>query len=393
MADFGGISFRMAKPRITPVKESDWNDVERELLAPIKEAHGSVPNIYRTFVRHPDLFTPRMMFGRHLMQGSSLPARDREILINRIAWLSNAEYEWCAHNRLGRDAGLGDEDLDCIEVGPDAPGLADFDRTLLQATDELFMDAMLANATWDSLSNRYDTHQMMDLVMTVGGYNMLAMALNSFGVPLQDGDEGFPPPSHRRIATPHVQPGTKTRLTEPRIPPISPANWSEEERELLEPLVKARGSVSNLFGTLANHPTVYRLWSRFAGRLLGRSSLPGREREMLINRMAWLSSAEYEWAAHNSIGRREGLTDDEIGALATGPESDVWSLDDRTLLQAVDELHRHCFIEDETWETLRSRFDDRQLMELVLIVGVYKILAMLLNSLGVQLGEGMVGFQ
>ncbi len=388
----GGISLRLSEPRIKPVEESEWTDAERAILAPIKEERGSVPNIYRTFARHPDIFTPRLNFGRHLQRESTLPARDREVLINRIAWLSNAEYEWSAHTRLGREAGLSDEDIERITVGPEAPGGRAFDRTLLQATDELFMETMLSDSTWQALSESYDTHQMMDLVMTVGGYHMLAMALNSFGVQLQDAATGFPPDDGRQAAVPTGQGGTPTRLSEARIVPISPESWSDEERELLQPLVESRGYVPNVYGTLANHPTMYRLWIDFAGQILRRSSLPAREREMLINRIAWLASGEYEWGAHNPIGRREGLTDREIAGLAEGPDDAVWGSDDRTLLQAVDELHRRCFIETETWDSLSGRFDDRQMIDLVLTVGAYKMLAMALNSFGAQLQEGMVGF-
>lgn len=392
MRGAGGNSLRLSEPRIKPIEESEWTDVERAFLGPIQEERGSVPNIYRTFARHPEIFVPRLNFGRHLQRGSTLPARDREVLINRIAWLSNAEYEWSAHTRLGRDAGLSEEDMARIEAGPEAPGGREFDRLLLQATDELFMETMVDDSTWQGLSESYDTHQMMDLVMTVGGYHMLAMALNSFGVQLQEGAAGFPP-GERPAAVPRLRAGTPTRLSEPRIAPISPESWNEEERQLLEPLLESRGYVPHVYGTLANHPSMYRLWIDFAGQILRRSSLPSREREMLINRIAWLASGEYEWAAHNPIGRREGLTEEEITGLAAGPEDEVWSPRDRALLRAVDELHRRCFIENETWQSLSGRFDDRQMIDLVLTVGAYKMLAMALNSFGAQLQDGMVGFE
>ena len=77
MRGVGGISLRLGEPRIKPIEESEWTDVERAFLGPIQEERGSVPNIYRTFARHPEIFTPRLKFGRHLQRGSTLPARDR----------------------------------------------------------------------------------------------------------------------------------------------------------------------------------------------------------------------------------------------------------------------------------------------------------------------------
>ena len=113
---------------------------------------------------------------------------------------------------------------------------------------------------------------------------------------------------------------------------------------------------------------------------------------MLINRIAWLSSGEYEWAAHNRIGREVGLSEEELQGLAEGPGADVWEAQDAALVRAVDELHRHTFLSDATWTTLRDRFDDVQMIDLVMTVGAYKMLAMALNSFGTQLNDGMVGF-
>ena len=132
----GGISLRLSEPRIKPIEESEWTDVERALLGPIKEERGSVPNIYRTFARHPELFTPRLNFGRHLQRESTLPARDREVLINRIAWLASGEYEWAAHNPIGRREGLTEDEIAGLSIGPTAEIWDPGDRALLQAVDE-----------------------------------------------------------------------------------------------------------------------------------------------------------------------------------------------------------------------------------------------------------------
>jgi alkylhydroperoxidase family enzyme len=121
-----------------------------------------------------------------------LPERDREILIIRIGWLCQSEYEWAQHVRIGKSVGLTDADIERITEGPSAAGLSEHDRLLLLATDELHKDAHISDATWDALSETYDTKQMMDVVFAVGEYNLVSMALNSFGVQLDEGLEGFP---------------------------------------------------------------------------------------------------------------------------------------------------------------------------------------------------------
>ncbi len=57
--------------------------------------------------------------------------------------------------------------------------------------DELHSDAFISDSTWQSLSEHFDTQQMMDIVFTVGQYNLVSMALNSFGVQLDDGLPGW----------------------------------------------------------------------------------------------------------------------------------------------------------------------------------------------------------
>jgi alkylhydroperoxidase family enzyme len=388
----GGLPSRLREPRIKPVEEKDWTAVERELLAPIKAERGSVPNIYATIVRHPKLFTPRLTFGRYIQRESTLPARDREILILRIAWLSSVEYEWSAHTTIGLQNGLTKDDIQRISRGPQAKGWNAFDALLVRAADELYQNMFIGDETWSTLAKRYDTHQMIDLVMTVGGYHMLAMGLNSFGVQLEKGASGFADGSGVLQPGPNRKGGIPIRLPRPRIAPTPESDWSSDERELLTGFKQQRSYVMNVYGTLTRHPQMYRKWLIFARYILRESSLPAREREMLICRIAWLTSGEYEWGAHKSLGKDAGLTEAEITQLSKGPDAPGWSPADATILRAVEELHFDAFISDATWTALAKRFDTRQLMDLVFTVGAYKMLAMGLNSFGAQLDRGMVGF-
>ena len=113
-------------------------------------------------------------------------------LILRIGYLCGAEYEWGQHSRIARQVGLSDEEIVRVTRGPDAPEWSGFDRALLLAVDELHADAYISDDTWAALDARYDTKQLMDVVFTVGEYNLVSMALKTFRVPLDDGVEGFP---------------------------------------------------------------------------------------------------------------------------------------------------------------------------------------------------------
>jgi len=180
-------------------------------------------------------------------------------------------------------------------------------------------------------------------------------------------------------------------LTHPRIPPLSESEWNEEQKELLEGL-RRDGHVYNIFATLARHPQLLKRWLVFAGHVLGKSTLPSREREIVILRMGWLCSARYEWGHHVAIGKQAGLTDDDIKRIREGPDAAGLDAFEALLLRAVDELHSNTFIGDSTWKALTARYNTQQVMDLIFAAGQYKLVSMALNSLGVQLEEGFEGF-
>ncbi len=179
----------------------------------------------------------------------------------------------------------------------------------------------------------------------------------------------------------------------PRLLPLQPDEWDDTAKQVLEPLARFRGGeVLNIFGTLAHHPELMKRWLVFGNHVLGKSTLPAREREIVILRIGWLCQAEYEWGQHVVIGREAGLSDAEIAAIAAGPDAEGWSDDDATLLRAVDELHADACIHDDTWAALAARWSTQQCLDLVFAIGQYNLVSMALNTLGVERDDGVPGF-
>lgn len=144
------------------------------------------------------------------------------------------------------------------------------------------------------------------------------------------------------------------------------------------------GGPPNIFMTLGRHPRLFRAWLRFAGRLMPRGTLARRETELVILRVAHLRSCAYERGHHERLGRRAGLTREEIARTTEGPEAAGWSPRERDLLRAVDELNARGDLSDATWESLRAHYDERGLIELLMLAGHYEMLATVLNTLRVQ---------
>jgi alkylhydroperoxidase family enzyme len=174
--------------------------------------------------------------------------------------------------------------------------------------------------------------------------------------------------------------------TQPRLSPLGNEQLDAETRDLLGP-----GADLNIFRTLAHHPKLLKRWLVFGNHVLAKSTLPPRERELVILRMGWLCRAEYEWGQHVVIGRAAGLGDDEIRRIAAGPD-EGWDVRDRALLQACDELHAHSFVSDATWTALSAHYDAKQLLDILFTIGQYTLVSMVLNSLGVQPEPGLPRF-
>ena len=160
-------------------------------IPPLESVEEGI-NITRTLANHPALAEAWLGFARYVLGDNTLPPRDRELLILRIGYLRGSEYEWGQHTRIARSVGVNDEEILRVIDGPDAAGWSTFDSALLRAVDELHNDSEVSDATWAELSGRYDTRQLMDLVFTVGQYNLVSIALRTFRVPLDEGVEGFP---------------------------------------------------------------------------------------------------------------------------------------------------------------------------------------------------------
>ncbi|HWX43522.1 MAG TPA: carboxymuconolactone decarboxylase family protein [Blastocatellia bacterium] len=178
---------------------------------------------------------------------------------------------------------------------------------------------------------------------------------------------------------------------EPRVLPVPESDWDQETRELLEGL-RRDGRVYNIFTTLANYPRLLKRWMVFASHILLKSSLPPREREIVILRTGWVCQAEYEWAHHVPIARQAGLSQEEIDRTAAAAGAEGWNPFEAALVKAVDELHQSSAMSDETWSALAGRLTTEQLMDLIFTVGEYHLVSMALNSLGVQLEPGFQGF-
>jgi alkylhydroperoxidase family enzyme len=173
--------------------------------------------------------------------------------------------------------------------------------------------------------------------------------------------------------------------TGPRIPPggAREIGWVNAALARVVGLASG-GRPPNVFTTLARHRRLFRRWLRFAGALMPGGLLPRADSELVILRVAHNCRSEYEWRHHERLGRQAGLSRGEIERVREGAEASGWSPRQALLLRAADELHAPArSISDELWAALSAELDERELIELCMLVGHYEMLAMTLNALRV----------
>ena len=175
----------------------------------------------------------------------------------------------------------------------------------------------------------------------------------------------------------------------PRIPPGSRREIGRLNALIVAAIGRAAGTgrPPNLFTTLARHRRLFRAWLRFAGALMPRGALPRADTELVILRVAHNCRCDYEWRHHERLGRAAGLSEADIGRVLDGQAATGWTPRQTLLLRAADELHDHRELSDELWEALRGELSEVELIELVMLIGHYEMLAMTIGSLRIQPDE------
>src|SRR3546814_787040 len=143
-------------------------------------------NVLGTLAHNPELATAYHTLTGYILFGSNLSARQRELLVLRVAAVRGSRYEWLQHTILAADAGITPEEVRRVIDGPDADGWERFEEALVRAADELVATARIGDDTWSTLRSELDEKAILDVIFTVGTYDVLAMTFLSCGVEVDD---------------------------------------------------------------------------------------------------------------------------------------------------------------------------------------------------------------
>lgn len=181
----------------------------------------------------------------------------------------------------------------------------------------------------------------------------------------------------------------------PRIEAIPNDQISQDAWALVNTLRESAGAgpievMPAFMRLMAKHGDIFQRQMEM-GNVLFNGRISPRERELAVLRISWLAGAPFEWGEHVEIGKRSGLSSEEIERITQGSSADGWNEHDAAVLRGVEELVSDFAVSDATWTTLAKTWNEEQLIEYPMMVGQYLTTAFLLNSLHVQPGEGNRG--
>jgi alkylhydroperoxidase family enzyme len=169
-----------------------------------------------------------------------------------------------------------------------------------------------------------------------------------------------------------------------RLPYVDPADAPEPVRDALE-----RVPPLNIFRMMANAETAFRPWLRWGRALLNDLALDPLLRELAILRVARLTPhAEYEWIQHVPIAKAVGATEEQVAALAhDDAEAACFSPDQQAVLRFTTEVVEDARVSEATLDTLRRRLSPREVVELLMVIGQYMMIARVMASTDMELDE------
>lgn len=174
-------------PRYAPLTLEEVSPEGQEQVDAIRAAFSipesrPFPDVSLITLRHPGMFKGQMVLGIELAAKGTIPARERELAILRLALLARAPFEWCEHVDIGKAFGVTPEEIERVVEGSAAAGWTEHESAVLRGVEELLADHCISDETWAVLARTYDEKQMLEFPMLVGSYLMTALQQNSLKI-------------------------------------------------------------------------------------------------------------------------------------------------------------------------------------------------------------------
>ena len=176
-------------PRIPPVTTAP---PELEEIVERTPVASGVMRLFKTLAHNPKLLKRFNVMAGGLLVKGLLPARERELVILRMAFRCHSVYEFGQHTVIGLASGLHRDEIDRIVLPLEQAAFRPSDEVLVQMVDDLYDENRVADPTWAQLQDRWNKAELLELIMVAGFYWMVAGVLNSAGVEPEADVPGWP---------------------------------------------------------------------------------------------------------------------------------------------------------------------------------------------------------
>jgi alkylhydroperoxidase family enzyme len=176
-----------------------------------------------------------------------------------------------------------------------------------------------------------------------------------------------------------------------RLPPLKPAEWTDEVRDffaaLYGPEAREAGTTVHMPLLLARHPQMALALLEFGRKVKQAKEITPRLREIVIMRVAWLTRTDYVWGPHQRDMLNLGMGEAHVQGAKIGAEAPIWSEAERVALRATDQLIRSYDVTDETWAALSASYSEKEIFDILAVIGQYQLFALLFNVAGLRLED------
>ena len=363
----------------------DLSDDGRKLLDLWSNGREEPKNIFKVYFKNEALNLKWAEMAGHLFFKNSLSSRLREIIVLRITRRCRSDYEFINHLEIARDRGLMTEE-EMLDLTRDQTTLSwpPEEKALIDATNEIAETTEVSDATWTALNSAFDVRQLMDIVMTVGGYSLNSMACNSLLVdidPEHSRDHGLTPSYEGPVDI--IRHATRT-ATAARLERLSFQNLDEDsERSVGHALSET--TEKNRVLTLAHHPLLLKDWSHISAYVEDKSGLSRADADLIMLRAFWRYRVTYAFTHAAEKASARGLSRDLIDAVMENPTAAAFDEKQSLLVRAVDQLIDQIDIEDAVWNRMRTHFSELDMMDIVFTCGNSYIKSIFLKTFRTQL--------
>jgi 4-carboxymuconolactone decarboxylase len=173
--------------RLPSLNRDQLKPEDQKYFDEIADSRGSIRGPYGVLLHSPDLAARVASTGAYVRFDFDMPNDLKEVVIITAASHIKSQYEFAAHARLAREAGVSEDTIKIIAQGRAPQGLSGDEEILVRYTLELLQDRKISDGTFNAVKNKWGTRGVVDLTALIGHYLLVAQILAAFDVELAPG--------------------------------------------------------------------------------------------------------------------------------------------------------------------------------------------------------------